>query len=267
MPTSSDPRKSTIQRIFDQLSADYDVAHCFAQFGRQLVETAGIEPGHRVLDIATGTGAVLLPAAEHAGSRTLAVGVDLAPSMLRRAGAAADTRKVRIALAVMDAEYLALADAVFDRVFCAFGIMFFPDLPRAMKEFSRVLRPGGKLAVSTWRISQVEDLAAVLRDLGWEVPVEPGWITEGETLAELLRQAGFVDETVYTVTRPLRFASLELYWQNARGTGLRQTLDRLDVAQESEVRAALAARLRPFAGYAGLSVPATALLAVARRDA
>jgi ubiquinone/menaquinone biosynthesis C-methylase UbiE len=49
----------------------------------------------------------------------------------------------------MDAEYLALADAVFDRVFCAFGIMFFPDLPHAMKEFSRVLRPGGKRAVST----------------------------------------------------------------------------------------------------------------------
>jgi SAM-dependent methyltransferase len=50
----------------------------------------------------------------------------------------------------MDAEDLAFPDGLFDRVFCAFSLQFLPDLPRALREFRRVLKPLGVVAVSTW---------------------------------------------------------------------------------------------------------------------
>jgi hypothetical protein len=63
----------------------------------------------------------------------------------------------------------------------------------------------------------------------------------------------------------LHHADLEEYWRRARGTGVRRNLDTLDAAQTAEVRAALAEQLRPYHGADGYRVPATALLAVARR--
>ena len=89
----------------------------------------------------------------------------------------------------MDAEQLDFADGSFDVVLCGFGIMFFPDQNRALSEFRRVLKPGGTLAVSTWKEPQNHDLLAVLRDLQFDAPHEPGWISDHNQLERLIAQA------------------------------------------------------------------------------
>ncbi|HLH25627.1 MAG TPA: methyltransferase domain-containing protein [Chloroflexota bacterium] len=260
-------RKAQTAAAFSNLAPEYDTTGpgCFAHFGRRLVELVGVEPGQRVLDVATGRGAVLFPAAERAGAAGEALGVDLAEGMVQATSAEAARRKLPVRVVVMDAERLDLPDAAFDRVFCGFGIMFFPDLDRALAEFRRVLKPGGRLGVSTWRITESEELGAVLDALGGPSDRSPGWITEPDDLARRLTGAGFADVRVVADSETFHYADLEHYWQGARGTGRRRSLDALDAEQTARVRAALAERLRPYQRPDGIHAPATALLAVASR--
>ena len=159
-------RKTETAARFNRMATDFDPQGAFAHFGQRLVEVVGVEPGQRVLDVATGRGAVLFPAAERVGTAGEAVGVDLAESMVRAANEEAERRGLGTPVRVMDAEQLDFPDASFDRVLCGFGVMFFPHLDQALGEFRRVLKPGGRLGVSTWRVSLAEDLRAVLDELG-----------------------------------------------------------------------------------------------------
>ena len=79
---------------------------------------------------------------------------------------------------VMDAEHLDFPDASFDRVLCGFGIMFFPNQMRALGEFRRVMKSGGRLAVSTWRVAQTSEIEAAMAELGMQRAKQPGWIAE-----------------------------------------------------------------------------------------
>lgn len=267
MSDEHEAQKAQTRALFSELAPDYDqagTAH-FAHFGRRLVELVGVAPGQRVLDVATGRGAVLLPAAEQVGPAGEALGVDLAEGMVAAVNAEATRRGLAASVRVMDAEQLAFPDAAFDRVFCGFGVMFFPNLDSALAEFRRVLKPGGRLGASTWRVSQADELGSVLANLGPRQRSSPRWITEPDELARLLTEAGFGDVRVIADSETFRFTDLEHYWQTARTTGQRRSLDALDPEQAARVRAALAERLRPYQRPDGLHIVATALLATASR--
>jgi SAM-dependent methyltransferase len=267
MNDDEETRKAQTKALFNRLVPDHAAAGPgpFAHYGRRLAEIGGVESGHRVLDVATGRGAVLFPATERVGEAGEAIGVDLAEVMVRATNEEAARRGLRARAMVMDAEQLDFPDAAFDRVFCGFGVMFFPNLDRALSEFRRVLKPGGRIGVSTWRASQTEDLTEVLKELGLPRAEPPGWITEPDDLERPLVRAGFADVRVVTDAATFCYADLEQYWQNARGTGQRRVLDALDTAQLERVRATLAERLRAHQQPDGIHLVATALLAVASR--
>jgi ubiquinone/menaquinone biosynthesis C-methylase UbiE len=168
MSSLHDDRKSQTQALFSSLAPEYDTAGpgIFAYFGRRLVDRVEVDPKQRVLDVATGRGAILIPAAERAGQAVESVGVDLAKGMVDATQSEIERRGLNARVCVMDAEHLDFPDASFDRVFSGFGIMFFPELNWALQEFRRVLKPGGRLGVSTWHTSQTEDVTAVLKQLG-----------------------------------------------------------------------------------------------------
>jgi SAM-dependent methyltransferase len=163
----------------------------------------------------------------------------------------------------MDAEQLDFPDASFDRVFCGFGIMFLADRPAAIRGFRRVLRPGGRLAVSTWRRSNAEDLQDALEQLGRGAPRQPGWITEPDQLQAVLAEGGFARVRVSVEPHTLVFASVEEYVATTRTTGARRLVDGLDAATLSALHAALAERLEAYRGAGGLHVPASALIGFA----
>jgi SAM-dependent methyltransferase len=96
-----------------------------------------------VLDVGCGAGAALAPAARVAAS---AVGVELSPVMAERARAVAPSADVRVG----DATKLDFADGSFDVVISAFTVFFMPDPTAALREWRRVLAPGGRIVLSTW---------------------------------------------------------------------------------------------------------------------
>ena len=112
-----------------------------------LCETADVQAGWRVLDVATGSGNAAIAAARR-GCQV--VGIDYVPALLRRARERAATEGLDVQFAVADAENLQFPDASFDAVLSIYGIMFAPDHRRAAGEAARVCRPGGRIALASW---------------------------------------------------------------------------------------------------------------------
>lgn len=259
--------KAQTVAAFNRVAPEYDASGvgCFAYFGQRLVEKLGVNPGQSVLDVATGRGAALFAAAERVGPDGKVCGIDLAEAMVAATHQESARRGLAMQVSVMDAEHLTFLDATFDRVLCGFGLTFFPHLDQALNEMRRVLKPGSRIGVSTWRVSQADDLRAVLDDVGVGGPGE-SWITDADALARLLTRAGFDDVEVHIEANTFRYADLEQYWQNARGTGQGRRLAALSAEHTERVRAALAERVRPRQKPDGIHLEATALLAIGTRQ-
>ena len=115
--------------------------------GGVLVDGVDVQPGQRVLDVAAGTGTAALPAARR-GARVVAT--DLTPELLDVGRAAAAAEGLELTWETADAEALPYADAAFDVVLSAIGVMFAPHHQQAADELVRVCRPGGTVAVMCW---------------------------------------------------------------------------------------------------------------------
>jgi ubiquinone/menaquinone biosynthesis C-methylase UbiE len=145
--TSNDPfaQFKSVQREGWSLFAPIEVFTTIP--AAKLVKFARITPGQEVLDAACGTGVVAVTAARAGGKVR---GLDLSPALLERARLNAEIARVRIDFVEGDVEALPYADASFDVVLSQFGHMFAPRPEVALAELLRVLRPGGRIAFSTW---------------------------------------------------------------------------------------------------------------------
>src|SRR5882724_7935297 len=120
-------------------------------FGRRTIELASLSIGSRVLDICCGAGASALPAAEAVGPTGKVIGVDLATQLLELARTKAIQRRLgNIEFEVGEMLSMRFPVANFDAVVCVFGIFFVPDMAMAVSELWSRVRPGGKLAMTTW---------------------------------------------------------------------------------------------------------------------
>jgi SAM-dependent methyltransferase len=129
-------------------AGDYaEVAQRIVPVGEYVAELAGAGPGIELLDVATGTGNVSVPAAR-SGARV--TGLDLTPKLLDEQRARAAAAGVEVELVEGDAEELPFADGSFDRVTSCFGVMFAPRQSVAAGELVRVARPGGRIVVAAW---------------------------------------------------------------------------------------------------------------------
>ncbi len=142
MPEITIATKQMIEQLFDGAAKSYNRTgpSIFTQFGTRLVERMPLTHGARVLDIATGTGVVLLPASRHVGSEGHVIGIDLSGAILqeaehavRTAGLTEDHKCARL-----DAERLDFPDQAFDAVTCAFSLFLFPNMETALVDKTRV---------------------------------------------------------------------------------------------------------------------------------
>jgi len=139
------------------------LAHQSRRATELVVEGAALAPGLHVLDIASGTGEPSLTVAEAVGPQGRVVASDLVPEMLKFAEENAASRGLRnVEFHPANAEHLPFPDRHFDRVTCRFGIMFIPDIQRALGEMRRVLKPGGRVSFVTWGSREENPLFATM---------------------------------------------------------------------------------------------------------
>ena len=131
---------------------DDDERRLSAHVSERMLDLAGLRPGSRVLDIATGRGEPAVRAAARVAPDGFVLGTDISGDMLEFARALAAAGSVtNLALRVADGETLAgVTEHDFDAALCRWGLMFF-DRPReALASVRRRLRPGGTLVVAVW---------------------------------------------------------------------------------------------------------------------
>jgi SAM-dependent methyltransferase len=144
---------------------------------------------------------------------------------------------------------LDFADGTFDALTAAFLLFFLPDPERAATEFRRVLRPGGRVAVSTWgdedpRWAWEDDLMAGLR-VDRRAIQRP--FARPAEVHDLLAGAGFADVTTHREELEIRFADADQWWEWLWSFSLRGVLEQLDAAAVESLRARATARFREAA--------------------
>lgn len=141
-------------RSYERVADTYERvrAPVTAAVAADLVALAEAGPGARILDVGTGTGVAADAASRASGSDGLAVGVDMAPAMLE----VARRSRPGLKLAAAEAIQLPFRDATFDAVIANFVIQEFKRYDTALFDLLRVLKPGGRLAASTWTADEDE---------------------------------------------------------------------------------------------------------------
>lgn len=196
MSASPFSEKTPWDRVADGYAAE--APWVMAPFGLRAEELLGLAATARVLDVAAGPGTLALDLAARVAHVTA---VDFSPRMIDALVRAAETRGIRnVSARVADGMALPFDDASFDAALSLFGLMFFSDRARGFAELLRVVRPGGRVVVSSWAPISDSPLmtlmfgAVAAADPTREPPKrDPLAMDTAEKLGDELARAGFTD--------------------------------------------------------------------------
>jgi SAM-dependent methyltransferase len=229
-------------------SGDFAVVAARIVFqAEHLCETADLQAGWRVLDVATGSGNAALAAARRGCE---AVGIDYVPALLERGRVRAAAEQLDVEFVEGDAEHLPFPDASFDAVVSIYGAMFAPDHVRTAAELARVCRPGGRIALASWTPDGF--IGETFRVFSRYLPPAPGlqppvrWGDEGH-LDYLFRQSA-ASVTSHRRTAVLRFRSAEEnvdFFRTYYGPTLR-AFESLDMPRQEALRHDLLGLVRRY---------------------
>ena len=223
-----------------------------------LVEAAGVMPGESVLDVACGTGVVTRIAAERAGLTGRVVGVDLNPGMIAVAETSLPPVGAKLEWYTRSALDLRLEDESFDAVLCQQGLQFFPDKLIALREMRRVLRRGGRLALSVWSSTGHYNSAvavALEQFVGRETATRFCASRQAPSRDELERlavNAGFSDVRINLARLDVRLPQLaEFALEHLAATPVASVIAATDAQTRRSIGASVMAQLDRYADIEG----------------
>jgi SAM-dependent methyltransferase len=218
----------------------------------RMVELADIQPGQRVLDVATGYGEPAVTAAYRVGPSGHVLATDLSPQMITLGRERVAERGLHnIDFREMDAETLDLPENSFEIAFCRLGLMYLPDPQMALERMHQLLVPGGRLVAAVWGPPQkvpfirwpIEVAIRILQVPG-PPPEMPGpfSLADSHRLEQLLTQAGFTAVQTEPMLLTLEWASVDDYirFQQAILTGFNALLAKFPTEQQAAVWQAIA---------------------------
>jgi ubiquinone/menaquinone biosynthesis C-methylase UbiE len=190
----------------------------------RLVADARLRPGQHVLDLGSGTGCPALLAAQAVGNGGGVVGLDLAEGMLAVARRKASALNVpNVTFRTADVTALPFEADTFDAVTSRFCLMFLPEIPKALAEIARVLKPTGYLAAAVWSVPEKNPFITIpLKVLGTFLtlpPPDPGQpgifrLAKHGDLAGMAERAGLRVLEDEELTGESRYDSADEYYDS-----------------------------------------------------
>ena len=238
---------------------------------QDLMETADLRPGERVLDVACGTGVVARLAAERVGTAGTVAALDINPGMLAVARSVTPPH-VAIAWHQGSAESMPLPDAAFDVVVCQLGLQFMPDKSAALREMHRVQAPGGRLIIS---VTGPTPPPFVVLDAALSEHISPAIspfvhavfsLYDPDELQALVSAAGFHDVAIQTDARKLRLpAPREFLWQYVHSTPLIDAVAQANDERRAALERDVVAGWQPFVEDGGMAMTPQMVVVTARK--
>jgi len=214
--------------------------------GNEIVRLLNPQGKDLILDIAAGTGEPGLTIASLIPEGKVIL-TDLSQDMLAIAREHASKRNIdNIETIQCDVCELPFEDNTFDAISCRFGFMFFPDMLLAAKEMVRVLKPGGKIAVSVWNVPDknfwvTATMGAIARNMELPPPPpgSPGMFrcAKSGLIAGLFSEAGLKNVTENEISGMLKSKTAESYWtaMTEVGAPIVAALSKADEATKAKI--------------------------------
>lgn len=243
----------------------------------RLVAEARLYPGHRVLDLGCGTGYPSLLAAQAAGKEGRVIGLDLAEGMLAVARRKAERLGLdNLTFQTGDVTSLSAETESVDSVISRFCLMFLPDVPKAVSEIARVLKPGGYLAAAVWSameknpfISLPMEVLSSIFTLPPPDPEQPGVfrLARPGDLLGMVHRAGLTGLTDEEVPGESYYESPQEYFSSLMeiAAPVQRLFSQLSPAQQKEAEAGIMKAVASFRRKDRIVLPMAIRLVVARK--
>ena len=240
----------------------------------RMLDLAGIGSGHRVLDVAAGTGEQTLMAARRVGPLGFVLATDIADRMLAYLDEAARNEGLaNVQTRLMDARALELEPESFDAAICRLALMLIPERHKALAGIKRALKPGSRFAAivlsTAEKIPHIgEPLAIARRHAGLPpAPLEdPGMFALGDpgALRSAFERAGFREVALEIVASARRFPSLAAAMEHLRNSlpEMRPFLEQMSDTKREAVWREIEMFMRQFERSDGVLVPTERFVAV-----
>ncbi|VAW54569.1 hypothetical protein MNBD_GAMMA07-2121 [hydrothermal vent metagenome] len=270
---SDDAKKKIIQQGFDTVAAGYDHPSLafFPQTAKSMMDFLNIQSNDLMLDVCTGTGVVALAAAPLLSQGSV-TGIDLSTGMLKQAQKkAAELKLSNTHFQQMDLDVLDFPNEKFDVACSSFGLFFLEDMTQALNNILRVVKPNGKIAISTFTGDAFLPMSNMFlqcyESFEKEIPGGLSWkrLSTHELIREQFSAVGISNVEIHHVPLGYQMTDANMWWDVVWNAGYRALLNQLSERQQVEFKEKHMAEITQLVGNEGVWFNTEVLIAIAQK--